>query len=97
MLRLSPQALREAQEEVAIPPQAVEAIGVSPPVDSASVSGHPAVGIMPAKPPRRAPVKTKCLVVFEMPLAQALQTGRYHPLDAASYRRVPAPRMALPV
>ena len=43
-------ALREAQEEVAIPPQAVEVSAV-----------------------------------FEMPLAQALQLGRYHPLDV--YRR----------
>lgn len=60
MLRLSPQ-LREAQEEVAIPPQAVEVIGVLPPVDS--VTGFqvtPVVGIIPPNLPG-APVKTKCL------------------------------------
>ncbi len=41
-------ALREAQEEVAIPPEAVEVIGVLPPVDS--VTGFqvtPVVGIIP--------------------------------------------------
>ncbi len=54
-------ALREAQEEVAIPPQAVEVIGVLPPVDS--VTGFqvtPVVGIIPPNLPG-APVKTKCL------------------------------------
>lgn len=41
-------ALREAQEEVAIPPESVEVIGVLPPVDS--VTGFqvtPVVGIIP--------------------------------------------------
>lgn len=54
-------ALREAQEEVAIPPQAVEVIGVLPPVDS--VTGFqvtPVVGIIPPNLPG-APVKMKCL------------------------------------
>lgn len=54
-------ALREAQEEVAIPPQAVEVIGVLPPVDS--VTGFqvtPVVGIIPPNLPG-APVKTKYL------------------------------------
>lgn len=78
-------ALREAQEEVAIPPQAVEVIGVLPPVDS--VTGFqvtPVVGIIPPNLPRRAS-EDEVSAVFEMPLAQALQLGRYHPLDV--YRR----------
>lgn len=78
-------ALREAQEEVAIPPQAVEVIGVLPPVDS--VTGFqvtPVVGIIPPNLPWRAS-EDEVSAVFEMPLAQALQLGRYHPLDV--YRR----------
>ncbi len=77
-------ALREAQEEVAIPPQAVEVIGVLPPVDS--VTGFqvtPVVGIIP--PNLRRASEDEVSAVFEMPLAQALQLGRYHPLDV--YRR----------
>ena len=52
-------ALREAEEEVAIPPSAVEVIGVLPPVDS--VTGYqvtPVVGIIPPDL-RIAPVKMK--------------------------------------
>ncbi len=52
-------ALREAEEEVAIPPSAVEVIGVLPPVDS--VTGcrvTPVVGIIPPNLPYRA-VKMK--------------------------------------
>ncbi|MGI3453589.1 CoA pyrophosphatase, partial [Citrobacter arsenatis] len=48
-------ALREAQEEVAIPPSCVEVIGVLPPVDS--VTGFqvtPVVGIIPPNLPYRA-------------------------------------------
>ena len=60
-------ALREAQEEVAIPPSCVEVIGVLPPVL-----------------PYRAS-EDEVSAVFEMPLAQALHLGRYHPLDI--YRR----------
>lgn len=78
-------ALREAQEEVAIPPSCVEVIGVLPPVDS--VTGFevtPVVGIIPPNLPYRASVD-EVSAVFEMPLAQALHLGRYHPLDI--YRR----------
>ncbi|MGR8647471.1 CoA pyrophosphatase [Escherichia coli] len=74
-------ALREAEEEVAIPPSAVEVIGVLPPVDS--VTGYqvtPVVGIIPPDLPYRAS-EDEVSAVFEMPLAQA----RYHPLDI--YRR----------
>lgn len=73
-------ALREAQEEVAISPEAVEVIGVLPPVDS--VTGFqvtPVVGIIP-----RICTTTpadEVSAVFEMPLAEALRLGRYHPLD----------------
>ena len=74
-------ALREAQEEVAIPPESVEVIGVLPPVDS--VTGFqvtPGVGISPPNLPYRAS-EDEVSAVFEMPLAQALHLGRYHPLD----------------
>lgn len=78
-------ALREAQEEVAIPPEVVEVIGVLPPVDS--VTGYqvtPVVGVIPPNLPYRAS-EDEVSAVFEMPLAQALHLGRYHPLDV--YRR----------
>jgi 8-oxo-dGTP pyrophosphatase MutT (NUDIX family) len=74
-------ALREAQEEVAIPPEAVEIIGTLPPVDS--VMGFqvtPVVGIIPPNLPWRAS-EDEVSAVFEMPLMEALSLGRYHPLD----------------
>ncbi|HBZ9010727.1 TPA: CoA pyrophosphatase, partial [Klebsiella pneumoniae] len=74
-------ALREAQEEVAIPPEAVEVIGVLPPVDS--VTGFqvtPVVGIIPPDLHYHAS-QDEVSAVFEMPLAEALHLGRYHPLD----------------
>jgi len=74
-------ALREAHEEVAIPPDAVEVIGILPPVDS--VTGFqvtPVVGIIPANLPYRA-CEEEVSAVFEMPLMEALSLGRYHPLD----------------
>lgn len=74
-------ALREAQEEVAIPPDVVEVIGVLPPVDS--VTGFqvtPVVGIIPPDLTWHAS-EDEVAAVFEMPLAEALRLGRYHPLD----------------
>ena len=74
-------ALREAHEEVAIPPDAVEVIGILPPVDS--VTGFqvtPVVGIIPANLPYRA-CEEEVSAVFEMPLMEALSLGHYHPLD----------------
>ncbi|HDR2783752.1 CoA pyrophosphatase [Enterobacter sp. WCHEn090032] len=74
-------ALREAQEEVAIPPEAVEVIGVLPPVDS--VTGFqvtPVVGIIPPDLQYHASVD-EVSAVFEMPLEEALRLSRYHPLD----------------
>jgi 8-oxo-dGTP pyrophosphatase MutT (NUDIX family) len=63
-------ALREAQEEV-IPPEAVEVIGVLPPVDS--VTGFqvtPVVGIIPPGLQYHASVD-EVSAVFEMPLEEA--------------------------
>lgn len=40
----------------------------------------PVVGIIPPNLPWRAS-EDEVSAVFEMPLAQALQLGRYHPLD----------------
>lgn len=74
-------ALREAEEEVAIPPSAVEILGVLPPVDS--VTGFqvtPVVGIIPPDLHYHAS-EDEVSAVFEMPLAEALRLGRYHPLD----------------
>ncbi|MEG6023219.1 CoA pyrophosphatase [Enterobacter hormaechei] len=74
-------ALREAHEEVAIPPETVEVIGVLPPVDS--VTGFqvtPVVGIIPPDLQYHASVD-EVSAVFEMPLEEALRLGRYHPLD----------------
>lgn len=74
-------ALREAHEEVAIPPDAVEVIGTLPPVDS--VTGFqvtPVVGVIPPDLPYRA-CEDEVAAVFEMPLVEALRLGRYHPLD----------------
>lgn len=74
-------ALREAEEEVAIPPSSVEVLGVLPPVDS--VTGFqvtPVVGIIPSGLRYRACVD-EVSAVFEMPLAEALRLSRYHPLD----------------
>ncbi|CAH6660768.1 CoA pyrophosphatase [Pseudocitrobacter vendiensis] len=74
-------ALREAQEKVAIPPESVEIIGMLPPVDS--VTGFqvtPVVGVIPPNLHYHASVD-EVSSVFEMPLAEALRLGRYHPLD----------------
>lgn len=74
-------ALREAQEEVAIPPECVDIIGVLPPVDS--VTGFqvtPVLGVIPPDLHYHAS-EDEVAAVFEMPLAEALRLGRYHPLD----------------
>lgn len=74
-------ALREAHEEVAIPPEAVEVIGILPPVDS--VTGFqvtPVVGIIPSDLHYHAS-EDEVAAVFEMPLTEALRLSRYHPLD----------------
>ncbi len=66
---------------MAIPPEAVEVIGVLPPVDS--VTGFqvtPVVGIIPPDLQYHASVD-EVSAVFEMPLDEALRLSRYHPLD----------------
>ncbi|MCK8342976.1 CoA pyrophosphatase, partial [Erwinia amylovora] len=74
-------ALRDAQEEVAIPPEAVRVIGVLPPVTSSTgFQVTPGVGLLPADIcwlPNEGEVES----VFEMPLAVALRLSRYTPLD----------------
>lgn len=74
-------ALREAHEEVAIPSECVEVIGLLPAIDS--ISGFqvtPVVGIIPPDIPY-CPCENEVTSVFEMPLEEALRLGRYHPLD----------------
>ncbi|MBK0000171.1 CoA pyrophosphatase [Erwinia sp. S38] len=74
-------ALREAEEEVAIPPKAVEVIGVLPPVTSSTgFQVTPVVGII--QPGLRwQPNEGEVESVFEMPLEEALRLSRYTPLD----------------
>lgn len=74
-------ALREAQEEVAIPPDAVNVIGILPPVTSSTgFQVTPVVGILPAGIRWQAnPAEVES--VFEMPLEEALRLSRYSPLD----------------
>lgn len=64
---------------MAIPPEQVEIIGVLLPVDS--VTGFqvtPVVGIIPPNLRYHAS-RDEVAAVFEMPLAEALRLGRYHP------------------
>lgn len=80
-------ALREAQEEVAIPPQAVRVLGVLPPVDS--VSGFqvtPVVGLISAQI-RFQPNEGEVAELFEMPLDVAFALERYHVLDIERRRK----------
>lgn len=74
-------ALREAEEEIAVPTDAVEIIGRLPSVDSASgFRVTPFVGLIDAGIPQYAS-ESEVAAIFEMPLAEALRLGRYHPLD----------------
>ncbi|HBV39687.1 MAG TPA: CoA pyrophosphatase [Erwinia sp.] len=74
-------ALREAQEEVAIPPENVQVIGVLPPVTSSTgFQVTPVVGILPDRLAWQAN-EAEVESVFEMPLQEALRLGRYSPLD----------------
>ncbi|WP_067701272.1 CoA pyrophosphatase [Erwinia sp. ErVv1] len=74
-------ALREAYEEVAIPPAAVRVVGVLPAVTSSTgFQVTPVVGILPDTL-KWCPNEDEVESVFEMPLQEALRLGRYTPLD----------------
>jgi 8-oxo-dGTP pyrophosphatase MutT (NUDIX family) len=74
-------ALREAQEEVAIPPDSVRVVGVLPAVTSSTgFQVTPVVGIVPATLSWHSN-EGEVESVFEMPLQEALRLGRYFPLD----------------
>ncbi|MCU5775800.1 CoA pyrophosphatase [Erwiniaceae bacterium BAC15a-03b] len=74
-------ALREAEEEVAIPPAMVQVIGVLPAVTSSTgFQVTPVVGVIPDTITYRAS-EDEVAAVFEMPLQEALRLGRYTPLD----------------
>lgn len=74
-------ALREAQEEVAIPPQNVHILGTLPPADS--VSGFqvtPVIGLISPQTRFHAN-ESEVAEWFEMPMEDALALARYYPLD----------------
>ncbi len=74
-------ALREAEEEVAIPPASVRVIGTLPAVTSSTgFQVTPVVGIVPDTVRWQAS-EAEVESVFEMPLQEALRLGRYSPLD----------------
>ncbi|ATZ94603.1 CoA pyrophosphatase [Dickeya fangzhongdai] len=74
-------ALREAQEEVAIPPASVQILGTLPAFDS--TSGYqvtPVVGLLPENTPFH-PNADEVAELFEMPLRDAFALQRYYSLD----------------
>ncbi|KFK91812.1 MULTISPECIES: CoA pyrophosphatase [unclassified Serratia (in: enterobacteria)] len=74
-------ALREAQEEVAIPTQAVHVLGQLAPLDSnTGFQVTPVVGLLPPDIEFYANAE-EVAEVFEMPLHEALTLSRYYPLD----------------
>lgn len=74
-------ALREAYEEVAIPPQAVHILGQLAPLDSnTGFQVTPVVGLVSADVTFHAN-EEEVAEVFEMPLHEALRLSRYYPLD----------------
>jgi len=74
-------ALREAQEEVAIPPEEVYVLGTLSPQDSSSgFRVTPVVGLLPVDVPLH-PAEDEVAELFEMPLSEAFDLARYHPLD----------------
>jgi 8-oxo-dGTP pyrophosphatase MutT (NUDIX family) len=74
-------ALREAQEEVAIPPQAVHVLGQLAPLDSnTGFKVTPIVGLLPPDLEFYANAE-EVAEVFEIPLREALTLSRYYPLD----------------
>lgn len=76
-------ALREAQEEVAIPPEAVKVLGTLPAVTSSSgFQVTPVVGVLPGDLRWQAS-DDEVESVFEMPLQEALAVVRYSSVDIA--------------
>lgn len=74
-------ALREAEEEVAIPAQQVQVIGTLPAVTSSTgFQVTPVLGVIPDNLRYHAN-EDEVAAVFEMPLQEALRLGRYTPLD----------------
>ncbi|HEI8864610.1 TPA: CoA pyrophosphatase [Serratia odorifera] len=74
-------ALREAHEEVAIPPAAVTVLGQMAPLDSSTgFQVTPIVGLIAPDVQFHAN-EDEVADVFEMPLHEALTLSRYYPLD----------------
>ncbi|WP_426767891.1 CoA pyrophosphatase [Erwinia aphidicola] len=74
-------ALREAAEEVAIPPAAVSVVGILPAVTSSTgFQVTPVVGVLPPGLEWQAN-EGEVESVFEMPLEEALRLSRYSALD----------------
>jgi len=74
-------ALREAHEEVAIPPADVTVLGTLAPLDSSSgFRVTPVVGLLPVDVPLH-PCQDEVAELFEIPLDEAFDLARYHPLD----------------
>lgn len=74
-------ALREAQEEVAIPPLAVTVLGQLTPLDSSSgYQVTPVVGLIPPNIPFYCN-NTEVESIFEIPLQVALTLSRYYALN----------------
>ncbi|MDN0088755.1 CoA pyrophosphatase [Yersinia nurmii] len=74
-------ALREAQEEVAIPPESVRVLGQLGSLDSSTgFQVTPIVGLIPADVPFHGN-EDEVAGLFEMPLYEALSLSRYYPLD----------------
>ncbi|ACS85808.1 CoA pyrophosphatase [Musicola paradisiaca] len=80
-------ALREAREEVAIPPEFVQVLGTLAPMDSSS--GYrvtPVVGLLPESTPLH-PNQAEVAELFEMPLREAFSLQRYYALDIERRRQ----------
>ena len=74
-------ALREAHEEVGIPPASVRVLGMLGPVESSTgFQVTPVVGLIPPDT-RLVPNTEEVADIFEMPLQEALRLSRYTPLE----------------
>jgi len=74
-------ALREANEEVGIPPAQVQVIGTLNTIDSSTgYKVTPVVGLVSPDVPL-IPCEDEVAEVFELPLSEAFNLSRYHALD----------------